>query len=356
MGALFGSAPQATFSTQPTISPDQTGLLGILTNLLGQTPGTVQPAQGTFAAPVTGPQQDVLSQLQGLLPGSPINAAQLGIGTGAVNQALTTLGGVQGYTPQQITAPQVGTPQFAQPAPATATNIDPNAAYQQGVVAPLTQNFNQNVLPGIAGQFGQSAGGAFSSGALQARETAGTNLNETLAQTGAQYQLGAAQANQQANLQASLANLSAGLTGASANQNAALTTGGENLNATLQALLANQGAGLSAEGLKANAANTAGGLAQTAATLPSTAQAGETNPLLAILSSLGLPQQTAQTQITGSYGNAQQSLADLIASFSPSTQQTLGVGTGGTTGIIQSLLAGLAGNAGVGNAISNLFA
>jgi hypothetical protein len=287
MGALFGTAPQANFSTQPTVSPQQSGLLQILSNLFNATPGTIAPASGTFAAPVTGPEQSVLTALQPLVGTS--NAPGLAQGTNAITGALNALPGAENFTAPQIDATQ---------------------AFQQGVVQPLTQNFNQNVLPGIAGQFGASAGGATNTGSLQARQTAAQNLNQTLASTGAQYSLGAAQANQNADLAA-------------------------------------QSARLAALGL-------ANPLASNASTLTGTAASSQVSPLLQILSAFGLPQQTQQQQISGSYGNAQQSLADLIAAFSPQTQQTLGVGTGGTTGIIQSLLGGLAGNAGLGNAIGAL--
>jgi hypothetical protein len=288
MSFLFGSAPQATFNTQPTTSPNQQGLLAILTQLLSGTPGTTQPAQGTFAAPVTGPQGAILSDLSN--QANNPNPNQLNLATGALNSALTGLGTASNYQAPQIDATQ---------------------AFQQGVVQPLTQNFNQNVLPGIAGQFGASAGGATNSGSLMARQTAGQNLDTTLADVGSQYSLGAAQAN--------------------------------------------QGADLTANAQRIAALSATPGVAQSASTIGGTTSASNVAPLLAILQGLGLPQQTAQTQISGSYGNAQSSLADLIAAFSPATQQTLGVGTGGTTGLIQSLLGGLASNAGVGNALTGLF-
>jgi hypothetical protein len=280
MSFLFGSAPQANFNTQPTINSNQSGLLQLLTSLLGNSPGTIQPASGTFAAPVTSQEQSVLTALQPLVNTS--NTAGLAQGTSALTGALTALPGAENFAAPQIDATQ---------------------AFTQGVVQPLTQNFNQNVLPGIAGQFGASAGGATNTGSLMARETAGSNLTQTLADTGSQYSLGAATANQNADLAAQQARLAA-------------------LGLTVP-------------------------LSTSAATLPGTSTSSTVSPLVQILQAFGLPQATQQQQITGSYTNSQQSLADLIAAFSPQTQQTIGVGTGGTSGIIQSLLGGLASNAGL---------
>jgi hypothetical protein len=289
MSFLFGSAPQAQFSTQPTTQPGQQDLFTVLSQLLSGTPGTIQPAQGTFAAPVTGPQQQLLALLQGT--SGQASGANLPGAETAVTGALNALPAAQSFQ-----APQ----------------IDPSAAFQSGVVQPLTQNFNENVLPAIAGQFGASAGGATNTGSLMARETAGQQLDTTLADTGAQYALGAAQSNQSADL--------------AANQQR-----------------------LAALGL-------ASPLATTSATLPGTTAASNANPLIAILQALGLPQSTQQTQISGSYNTGQMSIADLIASALQPTQQTNAVGTGGSTGLLQSLLSGLAGNAGIGNAISQLLA
>jgi hypothetical protein len=271
MSFLTGSAPQANFSTQPTVSPEQTGLIQLLSNLFNTGQGTIQPAQGTFAAPVTGPQQQVLTQLQGQA-GTP-STSGLPEAQSAVTGALTALPGVQNFQ-----APQ----------------IDPTQAFTQGVVQPLTTNFNQNILPGISGAQGGSAGGAFGTEGLQAKQNAVTNLNQTLAQTGAQYALGAAQSNQQADLTANAQRLAA--------------------------------------------ISTTPGVAGASATLPGTTASANVSPLIQILTALGLPQQTQQTQISGSYNVGQQSLADLMtAAFSP-TQTTTGIGSGGASGALPSLL------------------
>lgn len=296
MPFLFGSAPQANFSTQSTIQPQQQGLLQVLAQLLGGTgstpAGTIAPAQGTFAAPVTGQESSVLSALQPLV--GTTNAPGLAAGGNAVNNALDVLPGALNYQ-----APQ----------------IDATKAFTQGVVQPVTQNFNEQVLPAIEGQFGGSAGGATGTGSLMARETAGNDLSRTLAQTGAQFKLGADTANQSASLSSQ--------------------------DAILRAL------GITSQ------------LATTSATLPGTSASSNVSPLLQILQAFTLPQNTQQQQISGSYSNAQQTLADLIASFSPGTQQTLGVGTGGTQGILGPLLAaagqvggGYASGSAIGNALA----
>lgn len=156
MNLLTGSQPQAKFSTQPTGTPGQIGLLPDINSILQNTIG--------YAAPQIG---QVSGEAVGALPG-------------------------------QLTyqAPQ----------------IDATTAFQQGVVQPVTQDFLQRTLPSIAGQFGGSAGGAFGSGSAQARNQAGIDTTRALAQAGSQYSLGAAAANQQAaNQAAQIRNAALGL-------------------------------------------------------------------------------------------------------------------------------------------------
>ncbi len=65
-GGLTGSAPKATFSTQPTIAPSQNQLLNDLVGLLetGVTPAGVQSYGGTFAAPLSPVQNRSLAALE----------------------------------------------------------------------------------------------------------------------------------------------------------------------------------------------------------------------------------------------------------------------------------------------------
>lgn len=136
---------------------------------------------------------------------------------GALNSILTNTGNNASIAandlllkpPSSVTAPTV-TPMLIDP------SVSSNA-FQKGVVDPLTTNFNTNVLPGIAGHYGQSAGGAFSSDALKARQQAGLNFDTTLAQEGAQYTLGAEQLNQAATTAANSTNSGAAVSTNSTN-------------------------------------------------------------------------------------------------------------------------------------------
>jgi len=157
-GALGGSGPSVSNTSFSTISPQQQELLGGLLPILlnGQSPAGVSGTQ--FGAPLSPLQLTSLAGLENLVPGATNNPLQ--------GQANSTLSSIlaQGNNP--------------------ATN-----AFETGVAQPLIKNFNEQVIPAIEGQYGRSAGGAFSSDALKAREQAGTNLAETLAGAGAQYQL-----------------------------------------------------------------------------------------------------------------------------------------------------------------------
>jgi hypothetical protein len=342
MSFLFGTAPKATFSTQPTIDPTQAGLLSMLASFLGSgaTPPGVQAYPGQqFGAPLSPLQSSALTALQPLA--NTTTATPTPGQTSAVNAALGALPGDVNYTAPQITAPSNVTPQQV-----TAPTIDATQAFAKGVVEPLTSDFLTQTLPAIAGQQGGSAGGAYGTQGLQARETAGTNLDRTLAQAGSQYSLAANEANQQAVLQSLLANQAAGLTAAQGNQATQLAT-----------VQGNQAAQLSGQELGLQAL----GLAPSVAGLPGTTQSANINPILQLLGAGAVPQQTQQTQLTGQYQdflnqlNQRMQLLQLLAGTGTTqTQQTLGVGTGGQTGLLQGLLGGLAGNQGVGNALGGL--
>jgi hypothetical protein len=184
---MVGSSPKVSTTTTPTIDPAQSGLLNALAQMLGTQglPGTlnfgdVQPqlAGTQYAAPLSGLQTGALGGIQNI-----VNAfAGSDFGTGSL-----TAGGESS-----------GLDAIRRAQSSPVQMIDPTQAFNKGVVEPLTQDFNQQVIPVIAGRYGQGAGGAFSSDALGARQQAGTNLARTLAQTGSQYSLAAAQQNQQA--------------------------------------------------------------------------------------------------------------------------------------------------------------
>jgi hypothetical protein len=242
MGGLTGTAPKASFSTQPTILPEQQTLLDQLVGLFS----------------------GGLNQ-----PGSPINTLATGSLAGLEN--LTGTPGVTSATPQQTAAETNAFNTLDNP-----PQINAQQAFQQGVVAPLTQSFNQTVIPTIEGQFGGSSG--YQSGQGQATQQASQNFEQTLASAGSQYSLAANTANQSAILQA------LGLTPQIAGLPTAI--GGSQIS------------------------NASAGLA----------------PLM-------------------------QMLQDAIATSTGGTQTTVGVGTGGSTGLLGGLLgspalsAGLFGNA-----------
>jgi hypothetical protein len=181
--------------------------------------GDVQPSlAGTqYAAPLSPLQTTSLTGLENLVnaytsgPSSAGAARPLGQATGAVTNATTASPVTSSAIPQ----------------------INSAAAFQQGVVQPLTDDFTQHTIPAITGAYGRGAGGAYSTDALGARETAGTNLARTLAQAGSQYDLQAQIANQAAAAQTEQFQQGAQATNAQLQQSAAsllprlLATGGQ---------------------------------------------------------------------------------------------------------------------------------
>jgi len=292
--ALFGSSPKATFSTQPTISPGQQQLLDLLTNTL-----TGGGAGSFSSSSALGGTSLASLEAQAMNVGTGVTGTQSGINqdtTGALTRALN-------YQPPSVSAGSV-----------TAPQIDSTEAFRRGVVEPMTDDFLQRTLPSIAGKFGGSAGGAYGSGSAAARGQAATDLERTLGQQGAQFAYTSAAANQSAALQAALANQGAGLTADISNQTAS--------NNAIKDILA------------------AIGIAPTAATLPQTE----------LGANIGLSSAT--------FAPYQQMLADLIAGGTARTQETLGVGQAGSSGILGGLLGGLgsfAGSSGGSSLIASLF-
>lgn len=284
MSFLTGSAPKASFSTQPTILPQQQQLLTDLQGLLesGQTPAGVQAYGGNYSAPLQPLQQTSLAGLEQQALAVP--GQQTPQQSGTVNTASNTLTNALNFQPPQIDATQ---------------------AFKTGVVDPLTTNFNTNVLPGIAGHYGAGAGGAFSSDAFKARDKASTDFNNTLASAGSTFAYNAASTNQSADLTGNQQRIAA----------LGQTPGIAGLSANLQGI---------------DIAN-----------------------LLATLQGGAVPYQQAQTQVVGQYqdflnqlNQKQALLGDFSGSSLAPTLQTLGVGTGGSSGLLQGLL----GNTGLGTA------
>lgn len=281
---LLGTAPSAQFSTQPTILPQQQDLLSQLSTLLstGQNPAGVQAYGGQFAAPLQNIQNSSLQGLENIA--NQVPTAPTGQQTNATGDAFNTLTKSLNYQ-----APQ----------------IDATKAFQSGVVEPMTDDFLQRILPSISGKYGASAGGAYSSDAQKARGQAGTDLERTLSQAGSTFAYNAAQSNQSADVASNAARLSA--------------------------------------------------LGQTPsiAGLPGALQSLDIGNLMQTLSAGSVPYNQAQTQVSGQYqdflnqqAQRQSYLSDYLGGFGSSTVSTNGVGSGGSTGLIQALL----GNAGLGAA------
>lgn len=305
-GSLFGSAPKASFSTQPTILPQQVGLLDELIKMLtsGTQPAGVQQYPGTFAAPLNSLQQSSLAGLEQIAMGGTPSGTSPPVSktaqqTGAIDQSFNALSEALAYEPPKI---------------------DSTAAFEQSVVAPLTENFNTNVLPSLDARYAGSAGGAYSSGRQQSNLAAADDLTKTLSQTGSKFAYDAATANQSADL--------------AANQQVLAALG---LAPSITALPSTLDAGI-------NQAN----------------QSSITSRLQQLLATLGggaTPYNVAQTEVSGQYGEftrqqqqVQQLLADFIAAALGTSQTTLGVGTGGSSG----LLGGLLGSPALGTGLTAL--
>lgn len=349
MDTLFGKAPAANFSTQSTLNPYQGEIFGVLNRLFG---GGGPDGSAVLLDQAGGNQLagTSLASLEQQAMGVP--TAPTGQQTATQNQSFDVLSKALGYQAPAVTStpavsPQAGGVSQVRAGTATAPHIDATQAFTQGVVQPLTDDFLTKTLPGIAGKFGASAGGAFSSGGRDARLSAATDLERVLAQQGSQFALSAAGANQNADITTALANQSTDLTAGRANQTTDLSRVLSNQSTDLATILANQQGNLAASGAN---------------------QSGSINAQKNILAALGiaptvstLPATTAGANIglsSATFAPYQQLIADMIASSTPQTVQTLGVGSGGSTGILGGLLGGagqFAGSAGGSALIASLF-
>lgn len=292
-GSLLGSAPKASFSTQPTISPVQNDLMNLFAELFktGAPPAGVQSYGGTFSAPLQPIQQTSLSALeQTAMGGPPGQITKTPQQTAAQNQSFNTLSGALGYQ---------------------APKIDSTQAFQQGVVDPLTENFTSRVLPGLDAKFAGSAGGAYGSGRQTTNLNAAQDFGNTLTQQGAKFAYDTATANQAADLAANQQRLAAlGVAPSITNEPTAL-----------DASIAQTNSGLTNDWI---------------------------SQLTQVLNAGAVPYNQAQTQVVGQYQDyqsqvqQQQNLLALLASaFGQPTVSTLGVGSGGSSGILPSLFTGL---------------
>lgn len=341
MSFLFGSAPSVKTSVQPTTTgPQQQALLTALGYLQsGQPAPGVAPYGGQFGAPLSDLQTTSLQGLENVantVPNTP---------TFDVGSFLSSYGKALDYGgPPTVSAPTVSAPNV------TAPSIDTSNVIQQSVVNPLTTAFNQTILPGIEGVYGRSAGGAFSSDSMEARQQAGKNLEDTIASEAGTIGFQGASTNAALAQQAALANQATGLATSGANATNTLTAGNINTSANLST----QSAILQALGL-----------GPTAATTPFAAPAAETGVLSQTLAGGAVPQQTEQTQLTGQYqdflnqiNQTLQRIGLATSTGTAPTLQPLAVANQGSTGLIPSLLTagaqGFAQGAGQSFSIANL--
>jgi hypothetical protein len=293
MDTLFGSAPKASFDTQPTVDPTQKTTLDALIASLG---GTAQNAVWPTSPGLTPQQFGVINPLVATAP--TVSTAPTAQQTGAIDSSFNTLSKLLNYS---YTPEKVGM-------------IDSSDVFQRSVIDPLEKTFNERTLPGIAGKYGLGAGGAVSSDAAQARRQAGADLTATEANYGAQFAYDTAKANQVAQ---------------GTNQTAGLTA------ATLGATT--QGAALKA--------------APGTLVTPSLPAASGVDLLNALLPGVNQTYTTQKDQST--YGL--DLLKALLAASSGTTQTTTGVGTGGSTGLVSGLLSGT-GSALGGGGLASLIA
>lgn len=293
MDSLTGTAPKASFSTQPTIQPSQKNTLD---QLLASLTTTGQNAVWPTAPGITPQQSAVINPLASTAEGMTTTAptAQQ---SGAVDQSFATLKNLLSYAAPQVTAPQV-----------TAPQIDSTSVFQKSVLDPLEKTFNEKTLPGIEGKYGLGAGAAGSSDALQARRQAGADLTATESNYGAQFAYDTSKANQTATLSALQGNQAE----------------------TLKALQGNQTADISSAGVQSGALTTA---PKTIAS-PAVPTAANVDILNAILPAANQTYTAGLNQST--YGL--DLLRALLGGATGGTVNTTGVGTGGSSGLLPGLL------------------
>jgi len=245
----------------------------------------VQRANGLYGgySPYTGELTAGLNPTQQQYFGALDTLAGSGTGTGALNTAVNTAGGVSGYSPEQVSAGQLST-----------TNLQP-------YLNPYTSNVIDSSMNLLNQQLGQeqqqNAASATASGAYD-----NDRLGVQNALTNEYGQLAAGQ---------TISNLeNQGYTNA---QQAAQS----DIQGNLAAQQANQQAGLAGQGLNLNAASALGSLGQGQFSLASN-QAG-------LLGQSGYAQQQAQqTGDTNSYNAWMQNLQNLLG-LSGSVNQAYGV-------------------------------
>lgn len=328
MSSIFGSAPSVQQTSAPTINSSQQQLLSQIASLIGT--GISGGAAGTYnSGAITPGAAGIINQITGVAGGLPQQ------GTGVSQQAQGTLGNVLAANAPQVAAPTASAPGAVTTAPVQANNIDASQAFTQGVAQPLITAFNTQLAPSLKGAQAGSAGGVYGSGAGVQDQQAATNLEQTLAQQGTLYGLGAQQANQNANLAASTSNAANTLSANTTNAGNTLATTLANLSATLGTNQLNTGATLGEQGVQTTAASAAPQV-----------QYGASGDLATILQSL----------LSGSLAPTNELNQLLQTGAGTSTAGTIANNTvvqPGQTGLLPGLATGLVGNSGLGLALGN---
>lgn len=172
MDQVFGTSPKVTNNPYSNLSPAQSQLQQLLTELSSQyAPGmfanvaggnAAVPYSGRFAAPLTGDTTQLISDIMGTV--------------GAGGQAHDVLNTAQGTLDKILS----GTPQ------------DYSKYFQDTIAAPAEQTFSQQTLPALKAAFARSAGGTNTVGANTGYSSAVGQATQALetALTGAQTSLG----------------------------------------------------------------------------------------------------------------------------------------------------------------------
>jgi len=391
MSFIFGSSPKVqNLGPQQSTSPQQQAATGSAVQGLEQML-PIQPWNNIVAEPLDPQQVHLANQAAGYGYGLPDPSTSAPMLQGAMGTNLG-LQGFQagqaagaGYDPSGLQTPTVDPSRFQAGQVQTqwqTPTIDSTQAFQKGVVDPLTQNWESQILPALKAAGGQSAGGIYSSDTSRQEQLAATGLNTQLAGAGANLAYQAAAANQaaqqatnQLGAQTQIANQGAGLT--AQQQQLSALQGNQSAQQYMNQLLAqvgltnaqqqqqnqqfNVGAGLAGAGVRQQAAQAAPGIA-TGQYAPASAAA---QTLQSLWPTLSAPQQqqdlTIQRLMQNYYLPQQLSIQGYgtLGQIGTANTQQPGIAvTGGSTGILPGLLGAagqFAGSPAGSAAIASLF-
>ena len=157
MGDLFGSSPSTSVinpGTYSTLDQSQQGVQSILSAFFGNQGNFTNNYSGQLAAPLTAGQSSTINDFTNASSGVASNLGTTNAGLGTAEASLTGL---------------------ANSTPASFANY-----FQNSVVAPNEQVFNQQTLPSVERAFAGSAGGTTGSEYGSALNQATQNLDQTL--------------------------------------------------------------------------------------------------------------------------------------------------------------------------------